>query len=221
MTPMKKPDWFQMAEADGPRPVRSIKRGARIAALVAPLLLVGVGVVVAQSNDGRPASAVETQSPSNQITQNSNSAITSQTIQNVEQVPATLVSAPATSAIAIKAPTGKADDDALPITQISTQTKSSPSLATKAIKAPTGKADDEDDALPITQISTQTKSSPSLATKPSSPMIQKPVGGGEDDEEGESDHKKKRFPRITNGTGSIQPPTGRNSDDEGFEGEDD
>ncbi len=189
MTPMKKPDWFQMAEADGPRPVRSIKRGARIAALVAPLLLVGVGVVVAQSNDGRPASAVETQSPSNQITQNSNSAITSQTIQNVEQVPATLVSAPATSAIAIKAPTGKADD--------------------------------EDDALPITQISTQTKSSPSLATKPSSPMIQKPVGGGEDEEEGESDHKKKRFPRITNGTGSIQPPTGRNSDDEGFEGEDD
>ena len=188
MTPMKKPDWFQMAEADGPRPVRSIKRGARIAALVAPLLLVGVGVVVAQSNDGRPASAVETQSPSNQITQNSNSAITSQTIQNVEQVPATLVSAPATSAIAIKAPTGKADD--------------------------------EDDALPITQISTQTKSSPSLATKPSSPMIQKPVGGGEDDEEGESDHKKKRFPRITNGTGSIQPPTGRNSDDEGFEGDD-
>ena len=42
MTPMKKPDWFQMAEADGPRPVRSIKRGARIAALVAHYFLLGL-----------------------------------------------------------------------------------------------------------------------------------------------------------------------------------
>lgn len=60
MTPRKKPEWFQMAENDGPKPVRTIKRGARSIALIAPLLLLGVGVLVAQSNDGGPASAIET-----------------------------------------------------------------------------------------------------------------------------------------------------------------
>ena len=57
MTPVNKPEWFQMAEADGPKPVRAIKRGTRIVALTAPLILVGVGFVVAQTNDGGPALA--------------------------------------------------------------------------------------------------------------------------------------------------------------------
>ena len=57
MTPMNKPEWFQMAEADGPKPVRTIKSGSRILALMAPLILVGVGFVVAQTNDGGPALA--------------------------------------------------------------------------------------------------------------------------------------------------------------------
>ena len=61
MTPINKPEWFQMAEADGPKPMRTIKRGTRIVALMAPLFLLGVGFVVAQSNDGGPALAGENQ----------------------------------------------------------------------------------------------------------------------------------------------------------------
>lgn len=101
MTPMKKPEWFQMAEADGPRQVRKVKRGARIVALIAPLLLVGVGVVVAQSNDGGPALAVETKSPVVPASQK----LTAQTNTTPQ------ISQMTTQSVSIKAPTGRNSDD--------------------------------------------------------------------------------------------------------------
>ncbi|TSA46664.1 MAG: hypothetical protein D4R50_04555 [Actinomycetales bacterium] len=139
MTPMNKPEWFQMAENDGPKPVRTIKRGARIMALIAPLLLLGVGVLVAQSNDGGPASAVETQSPSNQITQNSQANVDSPNTQ-------TTLSTQSTQAnpISIKTSSTKTDVIASPA-------------------------------------QTQTPVPTSHAIPPSTPSIQKPVAGGDDE----------------------------------------
>ena len=55
MTPPKKPEWFELAESDGGKARTSVKRSARGALLALPLLLIGAGVVVAQSTDESPA----------------------------------------------------------------------------------------------------------------------------------------------------------------------
>ena len=57
MTPPKKPEWFELAESDGGKAHTSVKRSARGALLSLPLLLIGVGVVVAQGTDESPAIA--------------------------------------------------------------------------------------------------------------------------------------------------------------------
>ena len=57
MTPPKKPEWFELTESDGVKPRASVKRSARGALLALPLLLIGVGVVVAQGTDESPAIA--------------------------------------------------------------------------------------------------------------------------------------------------------------------
>jgi len=57
MTPPKKPEWFELAESDGGKARTSVKRSARGALLALPLLLIGVGVVVAQDTDESPAIA--------------------------------------------------------------------------------------------------------------------------------------------------------------------
>ena len=57
MTPPKKPEWFELAENDGGKAHTSVKRSARGALLALPLLLIGVGVVVAQGTDESPAIA--------------------------------------------------------------------------------------------------------------------------------------------------------------------
>jgi hypothetical protein len=55
MTPPKKPEWFELAENDGGKARTSVKRSARGALLALPLLLIGVGVVVAQGTDESPS----------------------------------------------------------------------------------------------------------------------------------------------------------------------
>ena len=57
---MKKPEWFELVEKDGGKPHASVKRSARGVLLALPLLLIGVGVVVAQGTDESPASAETT-----------------------------------------------------------------------------------------------------------------------------------------------------------------
>ncbi len=57
MTPPKKPEWFELAESDGGKAHTSVKRSARGALLALPLLLIGVGVVVAQGTDESPVIA--------------------------------------------------------------------------------------------------------------------------------------------------------------------
>ena len=61
MEPMKKPEWFELTESDGPKPRPHLKSGFRTLALSIPLLAISVGVVAAQTSTESPAIA-ETQS---------------------------------------------------------------------------------------------------------------------------------------------------------------
>ena len=54
---MNKPEWFELAEKDGGKTHFEAKRSARGVLLALPLLLIGVGVVVAQGTDESPADA--------------------------------------------------------------------------------------------------------------------------------------------------------------------
>ena len=58
---MKKPEWFELAESDGPKPRPLLKSGFRTLALSIPLLAISVGVVAAQTSNESPAIA-ETES---------------------------------------------------------------------------------------------------------------------------------------------------------------
>ena len=54
---MNKPEWFELTEKDGGKTHLEAKRSARGVLLALPLLLIGVGVVVAQGTDESPAAA--------------------------------------------------------------------------------------------------------------------------------------------------------------------
>ena len=56
---MKKPEWFELAEIDGPKPRPVLKSGFRTLALSIPLLAIGAGVVFAQTSNESPAIAEE------------------------------------------------------------------------------------------------------------------------------------------------------------------
>ena len=54
---MKKPEWFELADSDGPKPRPVLKSGFRTLALSIPLLAISVGVVAAQTSNESPAVA--------------------------------------------------------------------------------------------------------------------------------------------------------------------
>jgi hypothetical protein len=57
MESMKKPEWFELADSDGPKPRPALKSGFRTIALSIPLLAISVGVVAAQTSNESPAIA--------------------------------------------------------------------------------------------------------------------------------------------------------------------
>ena len=78
MTPDKKPEWFQLADADNSASIRKISKGLPIMALVTAAAIIGVGAIFAQPQEQTPASATETLAPavveSTQISTQSESA---------------------------------------------------------------------------------------------------------------------------------------------------
>ena len=106
MTPDKKPEWFQLADADNSASIRKISKGLPIMALVAVAAIIGVGVIFAQPQEQTPASATETLAPA--------VVEATQTSTQSESVPASINNAPAGTAsfvtpIAPKAPAGVAN----------------------------------------------------------------------------------------------------------------
>ena len=65
MTENNKPEWFEIAENDGPAQPIKTRRSLPIAAVLAVTLIIGVGAVVAQTQEESPASAPETTTVAN------------------------------------------------------------------------------------------------------------------------------------------------------------
>ena len=63
MTPDKKPEWFQLADADNSASTRKISKGLPIMALVVVAAIIGVGAIFAQPQEQSPANATETVAP--------------------------------------------------------------------------------------------------------------------------------------------------------------
>lgn len=63
MTPEKKPEWFQLADADNSASTRKISKGLPIMALVVVAAIIGVGAIFAQPQEQSPANATETVAP--------------------------------------------------------------------------------------------------------------------------------------------------------------
>lgn len=124
MTPLKKPEWIQIADTDNAASVRKVSKALPVIALGSALMIIGAGVVFAQSNNEAPASAVETTVASAQrvtknATQTANTATSATSpirAQNViEKNEVALVLAKATlvtpKAPGIQAPTGRGEED--------------------------------------------------------------------------------------------------------------
>ena len=106
MTPDKKPEWFQLADADNSASIRKISKGLPIMALVAVAAIIGVGAIFAQPQEQTPASATETLAPA--------AVESTQISTQSESSPASINNAPAGTAsfvtpIAPKAPAGFAN----------------------------------------------------------------------------------------------------------------
>ena len=106
MTPDKKPEWFQLADADNSASIRKISKGLPIMALVAVAAIIGVGAIFAQPQEQTPVSATETLAPA--------VVESTQVSTQSESVPVSINNAPAGTAsvvtpIAPKVPAGVAN----------------------------------------------------------------------------------------------------------------
>ena len=93
MTENNKPEWFEIAENDGPAVPPKASKTLPLAAVFATALILGVGAVVAQVQEESPAMAVDTASVQTTVS----SSTASPTL-------VTQVSNPATSAAIASAP---------------------------------------------------------------------------------------------------------------------
>jgi len=115
MTDNNKPEWFEIAENDGPAQPKKVRRSLPIAAVTAIALVIGVGAVVAQTQEESPANAVE-----NTLTQAT--ATATQAAQVKQAAPSVRIGNPS-------------------VASTPSETLQNPSIAT----LPTKGGDDEDD----------------------------------------------------------------------------
>lgn len=95
MTPKEKPEWFEISENDKSSNVRPISKRIPILALVATALILGVGAVIAQTQEESPASANEASTASPTV---------SEPNQVVAEQPTPAINKPKITAPSIKAP---------------------------------------------------------------------------------------------------------------------
>jgi hypothetical protein len=103
MTPQEKPEWFELSEGEGSANVRRVSKTLPIAAVIATMAILGIGGVVAQTQDPSLASAIEvTSQPQTQTQSQTQSATTADSVA---------VSAAASAPAIAMPPTGRGDDD--------------------------------------------------------------------------------------------------------------
>jgi|LakMenE18May11ns_1017448.scaffolds.fasta_scaffold9432168_1 hypothetical protein len=123
MTPDKKPEWFQLADADNSASTRKISKGLPIMALVAVAGIIGVGSIFGQPQEQTPANATETIAPATVVSTQTSAQSQSVTPSNNDAPSGT------TSAITPSAPKAAA----------------SSGIANPLAKKPMGGGDDDDD----------------------------------------------------------------------------
>ena len=116
MTENNKPEWFEIAESDGPTQPAKVRRSLPVAAVMAAALIIGVGAVVAQTQQESPASATETTSVAHdQVTAPATSSAVNETTATAVAIAPSASATPSNSAIAnpniAKLPTGGERED--------------------------------------------------------------------------------------------------------------
>ena len=97
MTENNKPEWFEIAENDGPAAPPKASKTLPLAAVFATALILGIGAVVAQVQEKSPAIAVDTASV--QASPSNNSASPTSVAQNSKSSPATRIANPAATTV--------------------------------------------------------------------------------------------------------------------------
>jgi hypothetical protein len=119
MTENNKPEWFEIAENDGPTAPPKASKTLPVLAVFATALILGIGAVVAQVQDNSPASAVDaanvqTEATSNATSQSPTEATNNATSQSPMTDPSVGSSVSSTSGLknpAIAQLPTKGDDD--------------------------------------------------------------------------------------------------------------
>ena len=97
MTENNKPEWFEIAESDGPAAPPKASKTLPLAAVFATALILGIGAVVAQVQEKSPAIAVDTASV--QASPSNNTASSTSVAQNSKSSPATRIANPAAATV--------------------------------------------------------------------------------------------------------------------------
>jgi hypothetical protein len=121
MTENNKPEWFEITDADEKPALRKVSKTLPVSAVLVTTLILGVGAVVAQTQDQTPASAVSAGVEQTQPTQASSSPRVVSTVKSA-------VANPTTAAAAV-------------VGVVAANKLANPSIS----KLPTGGGDDEDD----------------------------------------------------------------------------
>ena len=119
MTENNKPEWFEITDADEKPALRTVSKTLPVSAVLVTALILGVGAVVAQTQDQTPASATTASVEQTQSAQASSSPQVVSTVKSAVANPTTaaaaVVGAVATNKLAnpsiAKLPTGGGDDD--------------------------------------------------------------------------------------------------------------
>ena len=119
MTQNNKPEWFEITDADEKPALRKVSKSLPVSAVLVAALILGVGVVMAQTQGITPLSALNTNAtqttqPESNATAQAVSAVKS-AVANPTTVAAAVAGTVATSKLAnpaiSKLPTGGDDDD--------------------------------------------------------------------------------------------------------------
>ena len=121
MTENNKPEWFEITDADEKPALRKASKTLPISAVLVTALVLGVGAVVAQTQNQTPATAT---SASVEQTQSAQASSSPQVVSTVKSA----VANPTTAAAAV-------------VGAVATNKLANPSIA----KLPTGGGDDDDD----------------------------------------------------------------------------
>jgi len=182
MTPDQKPEWFQIADADNAASPRKISKGLPVMAMVAVAAILGVGAVMAQTQEQSPANAVETVATasvdSTQPAATTSSITSEKTVSagfSNEESDDELSIGPVPTIPAVHATNSASKETIAPVAATTAPTTTA---ATTAPKAPA-----------VETVAPKAPSAPGIAN----PLGKKPKGGDhegnehEDDDEGDDD----------------------------------